>query len=141
MTGNIIRPVQPRHGPARRPDRPGLSAIPGSGTPRDWVDGWPDRLIRNGQVSYAVYYTTVADDPPEENQVVETSAQHQFRLLIERYGGQLVHTVYYHHEGRAWVYRLTARLAHPVLSYAVRGSALTLHGAGLHRERPGGSGL
>ena len=109
---------------------PASAPSPGARTPRDWIDGWPDRLIRNGQVSYAVYYTTVADDPPEENQVVETSAQHQFRLLIERYGGQLVHTVYYHHEGRAWVYRLTARLPHPVLSYAVRGSALTLHGAG-----------
>jgi hypothetical protein len=109
---------------------PASAPSPGARTPRDWVNGWPDRLIRNGQVSYAVYYTTVADDPPEESQVVETSAQHQFRLLIERYGGQLVHTVYYHHEGRAWVYRLTARLPHPVLSYAVRGSALTLHGAG-----------
>jgi Dolichyl-phosphate-mannose-protein mannosyltransferase len=109
---------------------PASAPPPGARTPRDWVDGWPDRLIRNGQVSYAVYYTTVADDPPEENQVVQTSAQHQFRLLIERYGGQLVHTVYYHHEGRAWVYRLTARLPHPVLSYAVGGSALTLHGAG-----------
>jgi hypothetical protein len=109
---------------------PASAPPPGARTPRDWVDGWPDRLVRNGQVSYAVYYTTVADDPPEESQVVETSAQHQFRLLIERYGGQLVHTVYYHHEGRAWVYRLTARLPHPVLSYAVRGSALTLRGAG-----------
>ena len=109
---------------------PASAPPPGARTPRDWVDGWPGRLIRNGQVSYAVYYTTVADDPPEESQVVETSTQHQFRLLIERYGGQLVHTVYYRHEGRAWVYRLTARLSHPVLSYAVRGSALTLHGAG-----------
>ncbi|SRR6266851_2616748 len=109
---------------------PASAPPPGARTPRDWVDGWPARLISNGQVSYAVYYTTVADDPPEENQVVETSAQHQFRLLIERYGGQLVHTVYYHHEGKAWIYRLTARLPHPVLSYAVRGSALTLHGVG-----------
>jgi Dolichyl-phosphate-mannose-protein mannosyltransferase len=109
---------------------PASAPPPGARTPRDWVDGWPDRLIRNGQVSYAVYYTTVADDPPEENQVVETSTQHQFRLLIERYGGQLAHTVYYHHEARAWVYRLTARLPHPVLTYAVRGSALTLRGAG-----------
>jgi hypothetical protein len=109
---------------------PASAPPPGARTPRDWVSGWPDRLIRNGQVSYAVYYTTVADDPPEENQVVETSTQHQFRLLIERYGGQLIHTVYYHHEGRAWIYRLTTRLPHPVLSYAVRGSALTLRGAG-----------
>ena len=109
---------------------PASAPSTGARTPRDWVDGWPARLIRNGQVSYAVYYTTVADDPPEENQVVETSAQHQFRLLIERYGGQLVHTVYYHHEGKAWIYRLTARLPRPVLSYAVSGSALTLHGAG-----------
>jgi hypothetical protein len=109
---------------------PASAPSPGARTPRDWVNGWPARLIRNGQVSYAVYYTTVADDPPEENQVVETSAQHQFRLLIERYGGQLVHTVYYHHEGKAWIYRLTARLPHPVLSYAVSGSTLMLHGAG-----------
>jgi hypothetical protein len=109
---------------------PASAPPPGARTPRDWVNGWPDRLIRNGQVSYAVYYTTVADDPPEENQVVETSAQHQFRLLIEAYGGQLVHTVYYHHEGKAWIYRLTARLPHAVLSYAVRGSTLTLYGAG-----------
>ena len=77
-----------------------------------------------------MYYTTVADDPPEGNQVVGTSAQHQFRLLIERYGGRLVHTVYYRHEGKAWICQLTTRLPHPVLSYAVGGSALTLHGAG-----------
>lgn len=109
---------------------PASAPPPGARTPRDWVNGWPARLIQNGQVSYAVYYTTVSDDPPEENQVVETSTQRQFRLLIERYGGQLVHTVYYHHEGRAWIYRLTARLPHPVLSYTVRGSALALHGAG-----------
>jgi hypothetical protein len=109
---------------------PASAPPPGARTPRDWVDGWPARLIRSGQVSYAVYYTTVADDPPEESQVVETSVQHQFRLLIERYGGQLVHTVYYRHEGRAWIYLLTARLAYPVLSYQVRGSDLTLHGAG-----------
>jgi Dolichyl-phosphate-mannose-protein mannosyltransferase len=102
----------------------------GAGTPRDWVNRWPARLIGTGQVSYAVYYTTVADDPPEENQVVQTSTQHQFRLLIERYGGQLVYTVYYRHEGRAWIYRLTARLPRAVLSYAIRGTTLRLYGAG-----------
>jgi Dolichyl-phosphate-mannose-protein mannosyltransferase len=115
---------------------PASAPPPGAGTPRDWVNRWPARLIGNGQVSYAVYYTTVADDPPQESQVVETSIQHQFRLLIERYGGQLVYTVYYHHEGRAWVYRLTARLPHPVLSYAIRGTALTLRGAGFTENAP-----
>jgi 4-amino-4-deoxy-L-arabinose transferase-like glycosyltransferase len=109
---------------------PASAPLPGARTPRDWVNRWPTRLIRGGQVSYLVYYTTVADDPPEESQVVETSTQRQFRLLIERYGGVLVHTVYYHHEGRAWVYRLTARLPRPILSYARRGAALTLRGSG-----------
>jgi hypothetical protein len=115
---------------------PASAPPPDAGTPRDWVTRWPARLIGSGQVSYAVYYTTVADDPPQESQVVETSIQHQFRLLIERYGGQLVHTVYYHHEGRAWVYRLTARLPHPVVSYAIRGAALTLRGAGFTENAP-----
>jgi hypothetical protein len=109
---------------------PASAPPPAARTPRDWVNRWPPRLIRNGQVSYLVYYTTVADDPPEESQVVETSTQRQFRLLIERYGGRLVHTVYYRHEGRAWIYRLTTRLPHPILSYAVRGAALTVRGAG-----------
>src|SRR6266702_4155775 len=103
---------------------------PGARTPRDWINRWPPRLIASGQVSYLVYYTTAADDPPEESQVVNTSTQRQFRLLIERYGGQLVHTVYYHHEGRAWIYRLTARLPRPALSFTLRGATLTLHGAG-----------
>jgi hypothetical protein len=83
-----------------------------------------------------VYYTTVADDPPEESQVAQTSVQRQFRLLIESYGGQLVHTVYYRHEGRAWIYRLTARLPHAVLSYSIHGSALTLRGAGFTENAP-----
>ncbi len=109
---------------------PASAPTPGARTPRDWVARWPARLIASGRVSFLVYYTTVADDPPEESQVVETSTQRQFRLLIERYGGQLVHTVYYRHEGRGWVYRLTARLPHPVLSYTVRGSTLALHGVG-----------
>jgi dolichyl-phosphate-mannose-protein mannosyltransferase len=103
---------------------------PGARTPRDWVTHWPPSLIASGQVKYLVYYTTAMDDPPEESQVVETSTQHQFRLLIARYGGELVHTVYYDHEGRAWIYRLTARLPKPFLSVTVHGSAVTLHGAG-----------
>jgi Dolichyl-phosphate-mannose-protein mannosyltransferase len=103
---------------------------PGARTPRDWVTRWPHSLIASGQVSYLVYYTTAMDDPPVESQVVDTSTQRQFRLLIERYGGELVHTVYYQHEGRAWIYRLTARLPHPVLSFTVRGSAVTLTGIG-----------
>ena len=102
----------------------------GARTPRDWVSRWPGLLIASGKVSYLVYYTTAADDPPEESQVVENSTQRQFRLLIERYGAELVHTVYYNHEGRAWIYRLTARLPHPVLSFTVRGSTVTLHGSG-----------
>jgi 4-amino-4-deoxy-L-arabinose transferase-like glycosyltransferase len=103
---------------------------PGARTPRDWVTRWPHSLIASGQVSYLVYYTTAMDDPPVESQVVDTSTQRQFRLLIERYGGELVHTVYYQHEGRAWIYRLTARLPHPVLSFTVRRSAVTLDGIG-----------
>ncbi len=103
---------------------------PGARTPRDWINRWPRSLIASGKVSYLVYYTTATDDPPEESQVVETSTQRQFRLLIERYGAKLVHTVYYNHEGRAWIYRLTARLPRPVLSFTMRGSKVTLHGAG-----------
>ena len=107
-----------------------LAPAPGARTPRDWINRWPRSLIASGKVSYLVYYTTATDDPPEESQVVETSTQRQFRLLIERYGAKLVHTVYYNHEGRAWIYRLTARLPRPVLSFTMRGSKVTLHGAG-----------
>ncbi len=115
---------------------PASAPPPGARTPRDWITTWPPRLIANGRVSYLVYYTTSADDPPEESQVVETSTQRQFRLLIERFGGKLVHTVHYRHEGRAWIYRLTVRLPHPILSYAIHGSALTLHGAGFTEGTP-----
>jgi hypothetical protein len=56
--------------------------------------------------SYLVYYasSTTIDDP-EDDELVNIPTQLRFRDLIARYGDQLVHTVYVHHEGRVWIYR------------------------------------
>jgi hypothetical protein len=99
-------------------------------TPRDWVAFWPPRLIGSGKVRYLVYYTGPLDDPPEDSQIVQTSTQRMFRLLIQRYGGQLVHTVYLRHEPRVWIYEITRSLPKPVLDAAPEGRLVKLTGKG-----------
>lgn len=104
---------------------------PDGGTPRDWVRDWPPRLIERGVVSYLVYSTGPLDDPPEDNDIVATGTQRMFRRLIEQYGGQLMHTVYDHHEGRVWIYRVGKRLAHPQLTVTLAGASMKVQAAGL----------
>jgi len=99
-------------------------------TPRDWVAFWPPRLIGSGKVQYLVYYTGQLDDPPEDSQIVRTSTQRMFRLLIQRYGGELLHTVYLHHEPRVWIYRITRSLPSPVLDAVPQGRLVKLTGKG-----------
>jgi hypothetical protein len=89
---------------------------PGGLVPVDWVTRWPARLIREGRVSYLVYQTRPLDDPPEQTQVAGTVTEKQFRSMIAQYGGRLVHTVYWQHEARVYIYRVTKRLAHPVIT-------------------------
>lgn len=110
--------------PAR--DRP-----PDGGTPRDWVRDWPPRLVEQGVVSYLVYSTGPLADPPEDKDIVTTGTQRMFRQLIEQYGGQLVHTVYDHHEGRVWIYKVGKRLAHPDVKVALVGSTMKVQAVGL----------
>ena len=105
-------------------------------TPRDWVITWPPRLVESGAVSYLVYYTGPVDDPPEESQLVETATQRKFRQFVESYGGELVHTVYRNHEGRAWIYRVTKRLPKPVLADSVRRGVVKLTGRGFTESAP-----
>jgi len=88
----------------------------GGAVPIDWVSRWPAQLIRDGRVSYLVYQTRPLDDPPEQSQVAGTVTEKQFRSMIAEYGGRLVHTVYWNHEARVYIYRVTKRLAHPVIS-------------------------
>lgn len=83
---------------------------------------WPPQLLEKGTVDYLVYYaTSTTIDDPEEDPLVNTSTQQKFRELIARYGGELVHTVYVHHEGRAWIYRATRLRQKPVVTHSVRG--------------------
>ncbi|TMB51455.1 MAG: glycosyltransferase family 39 protein [Chloroflexi bacterium] len=89
--------------------------ISANGSPRDWVAYWPPRLIQNRIVSYLVYYVTQPDDPPDDP-LVATETQRQFRQLIERYGGQLVYTVYSRHEPLVWIYQVGKLLPRPQLS-------------------------
>lgn len=103
------------------------------GTPRDWVTFQPKNLIEGGTVSYLVYNTRPLDDPPEDGQFVQSSVQRGFRDLVERYGGELMHTVYRNHEGRAYVYKLTRVLPKPVISYSVAGGLVTLEGRGFKK--------
>jgi 4-amino-4-deoxy-L-arabinose transferase-like glycosyltransferase len=84
--------------------------------PLDWIDYWPPRLIDEGRVSYLVYQTRPLDDPPEQSQVAGTVTEKQFRSLIARYGGRLVHRVYWNHEARVYVYKVTKRLPQPVIT-------------------------
>ena len=100
------------------------------GTPsRDWVSYWPPRLIRSRTVSYLVYYTDEGDDPPEAP-IVESQQQKAFRNFIETFGGQLVHTVRRHHEGRAWIYKVTKLQPYPTISFARRGGRVVVRGKG-----------
>jgi hypothetical protein len=110
---------------------------PRSITPRDWVALWPPRLLETGKVNYLVYYasSTTIDDP-EDDQLVNTSTQRKFRELIARYGGKLVHTVYVHHEGRAWIYKATRLRKKPVLTHRVRGGLVRVRGWGFTMNAP-----
>ena len=100
-------------------------------TPRDWVALWPPRLVEKGTVNYLVYYaTSTTIDDPEEDSLVSTSTQQKFRDLIARYGGQLVHTVYVNHEGRAWIYQVTRLRKRPVVTHKVSGGVVRVRGWG-----------
>jgi Dolichyl-phosphate-mannose-protein mannosyltransferase len=125
--------------------------------PIEWVSGWPQKLIGDGRVNYLIYVTNPLDDPPEQDQFVGTMTQRDFRGLIEGYGGQLVHTVYYHHEGRAFIYRVTKRAPRPTVDFAPasidhlrvtgRGFAplaavsVTYHGSPVATTKTDGNGL
>jgi dolichyl-phosphate-mannose-protein mannosyltransferase len=84
--------------------------------PLDWVTYWPARLIDEGRVSYLVYQTRPLEDPPEQSEVAVTVTEKQFRSMIGQYGGRLVHTVYWQHEARVYIYRVTKHLAEPVIT-------------------------
>ncbi len=100
-------------------------------TPRDWVALWPPQLLEKGTVDYLVYYaTSITIDDPEEDPLVNTSTQRKFRELIARYGGELVHTVYVNHEGRAWVYKATRLRKKPVVTHSVSGGVVKVRGWG-----------
>jgi hypothetical protein len=100
-------------------------------TPRDWVALWPPRLVEKGTVNYLIYYaTSTTIDDPEEDPLVNTSTQQKFRDLIARYGGQLVHTVYVNHEGRAWIYKVTRLRKKPVVTHQVSGGVVRVRGWG-----------
>ena len=100
-------------------------------TPRDWVALWPPQLLEKGTVDYLVYYaTSTTIDDPEEDPLVNTSTQRKFRELIARYGGELVHTVYVNHEGRAWIYKATRLRKKPVVTHSVSGGVVKVRGWG-----------
>jgi Dolichyl-phosphate-mannose-protein mannosyltransferase len=106
---------------------------PAEGTPTDWVRYWPARLIQNGTVRYLVYHTNNGDDPPEEP-LVQTSTERKFRELIEAYGGRLVHTVYYNHEGRVWIYEVRELQPQPRLTFSTNGRQIEIEGLGFRRN-------
>jgi len=81
--------------------------------PLDWVSRWPGRLVDEGRASYLVYQTRPLDDPPEQSEVAGTVTEKQFRSFIARYGGRLVHRVFWNHEARVYIYRVTRRLSDP----------------------------
>jgi len=105
------------------------SRVVGDTPPRDWVERWPPRLIELGRVSYLVYFTNDADDPPDEP-LVRSAVQKQFRDLIQDYGGRLVYTYYRHHEGRVWVYKITRRLPKAQIGVGARQRRLHVAGHG-----------
>ncbi|HST48287.1 ArnT family glycosyltransferase [Jatrophihabitans sp.] len=104
--------------------------------PLDWVDVWPARLIRQGRVSYLVYNTASLDDPPEQNQVAGTVTQQRFRSLIQNFGGRLVHVVYWHHEARVYIYRVSKKAATPALRTTIVGRHVLLTATGLVADSP-----
>lgn len=120
---------------------PGGTIVHGRHTPEgrlptSWVQRWPPRLIASGRVSYLLYVTNPLDDPPEESQVVGTMTQRDFRALIEAYGGRLVHTVYWHHEGRAYVYRVTKRRPVPIVRFRQAPDGIVVIGRGFAFRSP-----
>ena len=102
----------------------------GNAVPLDWVDRWPVRLVETGRVSYLVYNTRPLDDPPEEDQVAGTITEREFRALIPAFGGTLVHTVYWHHEARVYIYRVTKRLPKPAVSVSPSGTGVRIQARG-----------
>jgi hypothetical protein len=123
---------------------PGGAVVPPTSTqhetPRDWVTYWPPKLIESGTVTYLVYYTNEpgavdATDEPE-GPIGRTSRQRMFKRLIERYHGELVHTVYRDGRARVWIYRVTNPLPRPVLTYSVQGGMATVSGWGFAPNSP-----
>jgi hypothetical protein len=116
-----------------------VHALPSAGgiTPRDWVALWPPKLLEEGSVDYLVYYaTSTTIDDPEEDALVNTSTQRKFRELIARYGGQLVHTVYVNHEGRAWIYKASRLRKKPVVTHSVDEGVVSVRGWGFTMNSP-----
>jgi Dolichyl-phosphate-mannose-protein mannosyltransferase len=112
------------------------SSAPRNQVPLDWIDVWPARLIQQGQVSYLVYNTRPLDDPPEQGQIAGTATERQFRSLIQSFGGRLVHVVYWHHEARVYIYRVSKKIAKPTLSSVIVGNHVTLTALGLVANSP-----
>jgi hypothetical protein len=108
----------------------------GNQVPLDWVNYWPSRLIEQGRVAYLVYNTRPVDDPPEQNQIAETITERQFRSLIQQYGGRLVHAVYWHHEARVYIYRVSKRVARPVLQTQQTGNRVVVNAKGFVASSP-----
>ncbi|MDQ1745492.1 MAG: hypothetical protein QOE23_3831, partial [Pseudonocardiales bacterium] len=104
--------------------------------PLDWVNVWPARLIQQGRVSYLVYNTKPLDDPPEQDQLAGTVTERGFRSLIQSFGGQLVHVVYWHHEARVYIYRVSKKITKPTLTSEIVGNHVTLTAAGLVGNSP-----
>lgn len=104
--------------------------------PLDWIDVWPARLIEQGRVSYLVYNTRPLDDPPEQDQVASTVTERGFRSLIQSFGGRLVHVVYWHHEARVYIYRVSKKIARPTLHSEITGNHVTLTATGLVGDSP-----
>ena len=105
----------------------------GDGPSRDWVSYWPRSLIASKTVSYFVFYTDAGDDPPDE-EIVNTQTQREFRDLIETYNGGLVHTVYYNHEPRVWIYQVGRLLPQARISFTLAGNKLNVRGEGFRIE-------
>jgi hypothetical protein len=124
---------------------PGGAVVPPtptqSATPRDWVTYWPPKLIESGTVSYLIYYTNDPQtgdgiDEPSSDPIDTTARQRMFRRLIERYDGQLVHTVYRGGAPRVWIYRVNKPLPRPEVTYSVQAGVVTLRGWGFAPNSP-----
>jgi hypothetical protein len=125
---------------------PGGSVVPPTPTehetPRDWVVYWPPKLVESGTVTYLVYYTNEpgdlagADEPGADGPIDRTARQRMFKRLIERYHGELVHTVYRDHRARVWIYRVSNPLPRPVVTYSAQGGVATVSGWGFAPNSP-----